>query len=66
VLDLLLQRDVPILPGNMKAWEEESPIYIASKYGHVDIIQKLVEKDPSELSPFNILFQSDVNIVTRN
>ncbi|XP_060551521.1 leucine-rich repeat serine/threonine-protein kinase 1-like [Ruditapes philippinarum] len=31
----------------MKAWEEESPIYIASKYGHVDIIQKLVEKDPS-------------------
>ncbi|XP_053405645.1 leucine-rich repeat serine/threonine-protein kinase 1-like isoform X2 [Mercenaria mercenaria] len=47
VLDFLFERGVPILPGTMKAWEEESPIYIASKCGHYDVIHKLIEKEPN-------------------
>ncbi|WAR00447.1 LRRK1-like protein [Mya arenaria] len=45
ILDFLHSRGFSLLPVGMQPWHEESPIYLACRHGHQDVVDFLINKD---------------------
>lgn len=50
IIKLLLKHGVPVLPEGVQVWQENSPFYIASRYGHLEIANLLLAHNPSHVS----------------
>ena len=46
IIELLLKHGVPVLPEGVQVWQENSPLYIASRYGLLEIANLLLAHNP--------------------
>ena len=48
VVEFLLLRDADLTERNLLPWSESSPFYLATRYGHHDVLNELMKHSPSK------------------